>query len=201
MTQQNYHAIFVDSNYDWRYYKNLQKFSLSPADSLLYHEILALERPKYKRSIDQTTTLNKCPKVWYQLNIYEGKLYLYEPNDNGYNTNIVLTDSSFLRFNMDGPDPRIIDSAQILNAQSYRLFLPGINQMVDTLSIYILDWNTRLALFDYHASYGIRYRLMVASEASNLYPVIVNYSSRQKSREYIFPAINFDLFLEQLQLK
>ena len=104
---------------------------------------------------------------------------------------------------MDGADPILIDSVKqvgktALHLYSQRHFRP----QRDTISIYILDWERKIALFDYHNPYlENRYRLMVAAETSNTFSVVVNYSKNRKRFEYQFDPIDFKPYLTQLGLK
>ena len=68
-------------------------------------------------------------------------LYLYEPNDNGFNTNKVLSDSCLINFNMDGPYPILIDSVKQIGNTALHLFTKTYYKTdVDTISIYIIDF-------------------------------------------------------------
>ena len=198
-----YHAIYIDSNKDYKYFSNIKQFSLHGHDSAGMHLSLQEELKYKKQKINHSKIDSLFPKVWYQLNAYNKQLYLYEPNDNGFNTNKVLSDSCLINFNMDGADPILIDSVKqvgktALHLYSQRHFRP----QRDTISIYILDWERKIALFDYHNPYlENRYRLMVAAETSNTFSVVVNYSKNRKRFEYQFDPIDFKPYLTQLGLK
>jgi hypothetical protein len=202
LNKNYYQAIFIDSNSDWKYFKNLKQFSMHGVDSLAYSISVQEEIKHYKKTIRHSIIDSLFPKVWYQLNSYQNRLYLYEPNDNGFNTNKVLSDSSLINFNMDGPYVLLLDSIKQESKTDIHLYVKSYYTAdADIISIYILDWEKKIALFDYHNPFAEnRYRLMVAAETSNLIPVIVNYSKFQKGREFQFESIDFKPFLIQLGL-
>lgn len=203
MEKEFYHAIYIESNKDYKYFKNIKQFSLHGSDSIGMLLSVEEELKQYKQKISHSKIDSIFPRVWYQLNAYKNHLYLYEPNDNGFNTNKVLSDSCLINFNMDGPYPILIDSVKQIGKTALHLFTKTYYKPdVDTISIYILDWERKIALFDYHNPYLLnRYRLMVAAETSNTFSVIVNYSKYRKCFEYQFSPIDFEPYLNQLGLK
>jgi hypothetical protein len=198
-----YQAIFIDSNSGWKYFKNIKEFSMHGDDSIGYSLSIQEELNHYKNKIKHNPFDSLFPRVWYQLNAYNNHFYLYDPNDNGFNTNKVVSDSSFINFNMDGPYPILLDSVKQESKSIIHLFVKSYYTVdIAHISIYILDWERKIALFDYHNPFiENRYRLMVAAETSNTFPVIVNYSKHQKCREFQFNPIDFEPFLSQLGLK
>jgi len=198
-----YHAIYIDSNKDYKYFSNIKQFSLHGHDSIGMLLSLQEELKHKKQKINHSNIDSLFPKVWYQLNAYNNQLYLYEPNDNGFNTNKVLSDSCLINFNMDGADPILIDSVKQAGKTALHLYYQRhFRPKKDTISIYILDCDRKIALFDYHyPTLKNRYRLMVASETSNTFSVVVNYSKNRKRFEYQFDPIDFEPYLTQLGLK
>ena len=203
LEKEFYHAIYIDSNKDYKYFNNIKQISLHGSDSIGMLLSVEEELKQYKQKIRHSKIDSIFPRVWYQLNIYKNHLYLYEPNDNGFNTNKVLSDSCLINFNMDGPYPILIDSVKQIGKTALHLFTKTYYKTdVDTISIYILDWERKIALFDYHNPYlENRYRLMVAAETSNTFSVVVNYSKNRKRFEYQFDPIDFKPYLTQLGLK
>jgi len=192
-TDDIYHAIYIDDHKESRYYDRIADFSFSKQDTLSYLESLETLKGLKRRSLSRA-----LPRQWCELRAYKGKYYLYAPSDWGTNSRLIITDSTLIEFNMDGPYASRIDSTGSPGRNTWEFRLTAFDHFRTKLRIHIIDPKSQVAVFESIAE-GQNgpgyYRLMVAAARVRDFPIIVNYCKEAKRREFEFEKPDFQQLL------
>ncbi|HYG16464.1 MAG TPA: hypothetical protein VEC12_11975 [Bacteroidia bacterium] len=180
-----YHAIFIDSNKNSTYYNRIASFGLNSSDSALYSESVKYLNEKYPGTFKKVNF--DLPRQWVPLHYYQGKFYLYSPNDYMSNYLVGISDTTYIDYTGEGPVASRISSFTQMDSNTYEFSVVAWTQPDRTITIHILDKETGLAVFDDAnavvdpASHG--YSVMVPAENIRQFPIIVNYGI-QKFMEF-----------------
>lgn len=189
-TDDFYHAIYIDDHKDSKYYGRIADFTFSDRDSVSYRESLVSLKGIRKRRISGT-----LPRQWCELRAYKGRYYLYAPSDWGNNSRLIISDSTLIEFNMDGPYASRIDSLGSPGRNTWDFRLTVFDNFPTRLRIQMIDPEKKIAVFETHndgESGPGYYRLMVAADGVKNFPIIVNYCRERKQLEYTFESIDFE---------
>ena len=68
---------------------------------------------------------------------------------------------------------------------------------MNIIRIHIIDFTKKVAIFEFlnEKNPKYRYKLMIATSKTYLYPIIINHST-EKQFEFRFEDINFDILLK-----
>lgn len=193
-----YHMIYLETNKNSEYYKKIADFSFDKSDSLAYIESIKSILEVYPQKISKQEFPSKLPQFWCNLNLYKDSYYLYAPSDFGFNSNAILTDTSIVKFNMDGPYASIIDSIKTIDQNTFDFYLRIAYSTTEIITIHVIDWVNQIAIFDNHSeSEQYRYKLMVGLSNAKRFSIVVNYSKYNKRGEFNFDPIDFSKLLKQ----
>lgn len=192
-----YHMIYIETNKNSEYYNKIANFSFDKSDSLAYLESIKSILEIYPRKISKQEFPSILPHFWCNLNLYKDSYYLYAPSDFGFNSNAILSDTSIIKFNMDGPYAFIIDSIKTIDQNTFDFCVRSAYSTTEIITIHVIDWVNQIAIFDNHSeSEQYRYKLMVGLSNSKSFSIIVNYSKYNKRGEFNFDPIDFSKLLK-----
>lgn len=180
-----YHAIFIDSNKNSKYYNRIAAFGLNRSDSDLYSASVKYLNEKYPGKFKKVSF--ELPRQWVPLHYYKGKYYLYSPNDYMSNYLAGISDTTYIDYTGEGPVANRINSVTQVDSNTYEFSVTAWTQPDRKITIHILDKETGLAVFDDanavmdNTSHG--YSVMVPVENIRQFSIIVNYST-QKFMEF-----------------
>jgi hypothetical protein len=195
-----YHVVYIESSKKSNYYEWLTNFAFDNFDSLSYQEsINAIYEGNPQRRISKVKLNASLPRQWCGLNGYKDRFYLYAPSDWGNNSNLIVTDTTIIKYFMEGPYAYAIDSFKTINVNTFEFFVHSAYETTTKMSIHIIDWDRQIAIFDDHTEGDDRYSLMVGSSKARQFPIIVNYCKGKKQREFRFDKINFTKLLVKKQ--
>lgn len=192
-----YHAIFIDNNKSSKYYNWINKFKFSGNDSISYKESFKYAPLGKTIRLLKKQTAN-LPKKWCPLYLYKGKYYVYAPSDWGYNTRYKITDTTIIKYDMDGPYPGTLNRFQQIDRNTFAFSYTSVYQNNNKLTIHIIDWVNKIAVFEEASQAGASgFYLMVSAGNLKSFPIVVNYCEMQKQKEFKFDEPDFKVLLKK----
>lgn len=189
LSDHSYHAIFFDSSNNSGYINTIKKNSISkPEIDSLLKQSLEPSLGKVKKY-----NLKNIATIWLPLYLHNKNYYLYDPSDPGESTWVGITDTTILQLYFDlGIVASNIQKVKKINPQLIELNYYNRNLGSVYLKIHIIDQNNGIAVFEYpNNPLNERYMMMVKSEKSNKFPIIVNYCNENKMAEFEFEKPDF----------
>jgi hypothetical protein len=191
-----YHAIFIDTNKDSKYYNQINNFEFGEFDQQSYNQSLFYF--KENKSVFNKFKVGEIPTEWVVLKNYKGNLYNYYPSDFMSHFQIKLTDSTVILYTGEGPLANKIDSFEKISNNKYKFRVSGIYTGFSTLIFHIIDVKKGIAVIENQLeSNSSNYCLMIDSNKSNTLPIIVNYCETRKWREFNFEQPNYKQLLSE----
>lgn len=195
LTSEYYHAIFIDTKRESKFYDWLTNFEFDKGDQEVYNDNYQYVIQKTSKSI-LTVNLPKIPKNWIPVYTYQEQYYLYAPSDWGNAGKRMINDSAFVFWYMDGPMPFPLTSIkhEENGSLSLEMFEPFQGELTTKrITIHTIDPNNGLSLFEYmNEPEEYRFRLYVPVENAKQFDMIVNYCNNRKQLEFEFDDIDFD---------
>jgi hypothetical protein len=189
---RNYHAIFIDTNKQSTFYEHVLNFCFDDYDSASYDVSINYIVNEQKIKLKRSKIASSLPRNWSFLHNYKNKLYLYAPSDWGNNSRLIITDSTFVEYSMDGPTATAIKNFKAINKNSFEFLLFDANNKTNKVTLHMLDWANQIAvLYNHSSEEKYRYELIVGAAKAKSFPIIVNYSRYNKQREFVFDKIDF----------
>lgn len=191
-----YHAIFIDTNKDSRFYTYLEKNTKSPLDSAFYFE--GINRLKQNKVTITAHKITGIEKTWHPLYLYKGKYYVYSPSDGMYGDWVQINDSIFLSYAGGEMISKAIDHISKTGSNQVRLRVTGDDGKPEKIKIYTIDAGKGIALFEYpKKETAYRYELRVALSKIRRFPIIVNYCETNKQDEFEFKKPDYGRLLKK----
>jgi hypothetical protein len=196
----SYHAVFIENNASSIYYDWITDFSFDNSDSLSYKESLKSLQGEKPVKLNKTKIPKSLPRQWCTLNSYKNKYYLYAPSDWGNNSNLLINDTTIIEYFMEGPYAYVIDSFKIINRNTFEFSIQCSYRTTRKMTIYMIDWEKQIAVFDNHSEYDdYRYTMMVGKARARKFPIIVNYCKYEKQMEFDFGKADLKSILPKLK--
>ncbi|MFO7868967.1 MAG: hypothetical protein R6U95_06695 [Bacteroidales bacterium] len=199
VTDNFYHAIFIDTSHDSQYYSRLVHFDFDTYASQAYAGNHQFINKNCSHSFSQVNSTS-LPEKWLPVYKYKNNYYLYAPSDWGNAGRRMINDSAFVYWYMDGPFPVPLKKIKQTNRHTFVLEMSDISRAcieTHTITIFRLDSITNLSLFYFpQAHQKRRCRLYVPIENAHYFDVIVNYCDNQKQYEYEFDDIDCEQLIE-----
>jgi hypothetical protein len=176
------YSIFIDTAKNSAYYRKLTDFSIKGYSKENY-----TKATKHK--------LDKFPRKWRELFLYNGEYYVYYPCDFCSNYRISITDKTIIDYWCDGAY-----ASQILNYKSLNnntFYFHTLERGDRKLTIYLIDKLRGIAIFkkEYSVSGETGYDLMVDVEKIKEFPIIVNKCD-EKLIEMNFQTPDFETLIK-----
>lgn len=191
-----YHAIYIEKNKNSKIYDRITNFKFDHNDTISYNESIKYFYGDKQLKFTKYKIASTLPRQWCSLHNYKDRFYLYAPSDWGNNSNLIISDTTIIQFNMDGPYARIIDSCKTIDANTFEFTIKSNSTTVKKITIHVIDWEKQIAVFDNHAeNEAYRYTLMVSASEAREFPIVVNYCKVSKQREFKFDKTNFQELL------
>jgi len=204
ITDHAYNAIYIDTNRNSAYYKQLADFSFDKYENLDYYNIEFKKRGIHLKKM----RINDLPAEWVPLYLYKNKYYLYAPCDWGNMMRQILTDSLLIQWGMEGPWPYVLNTVKKIDSDTYSIFSKNYfsplhsTGIPEIINIHFINPERRIAVWEYVSEKreGYRYALFVAKENSKDFDIIVNYST-EKTDEFTFEQPDFVTLLKNKKKK
>lgn len=204
LTNHAYNAVYIDTNRNSAYYKQIADFLFDKYENLDYYNIEFKKRDIHLKK----TAIYDLPTEWIPLYLYKNKYYLYAPGDWGNMIRQMLTDSLLIQWGMEGPCPYVLNAVKKIDSDTYSIFSKnyfypshstGIHEIIN---IYFINPERKIAVWEYmnEKREEYRYALFVAKENSKDFDIIVNYST-EKTEEFIFERPDFLTLLKNKKKK
>lgn len=190
-----FHAIFIDSNKQSRYYSEISNFAFDDFDHDSYDNSLRYLKNNGIRLMRQP--VKGISKQWVVIKQYKNNFYAYRPSDFMYHYKISITDTSFVDYTGEGPTASKIVSFSKVDDATYKFRLTGLNAKERDLTIYIIDKQKGIALFC-EANYSY---LMIPVQNVRDIPIIVNYCATQKQVEFQFDMPDYNKLIGKRLVK
>ncbi len=194
VTKHYYHAIFIDTTRDSKYYDRLTDFEFGTFDLQSYegnYKYFKGQNPKAYKKVNST----EIPKNWIPVYLYKNHYYLYAPSDWGSARKRIINDSAFVYWYMDGPMPIPLTSVRKLEKDKYIIEMTDFFNKEPTirkLTIHQIEPKTGLSIFEFvDEPKKYKYQLYVPIESAKQFDMIVNYCDKQKQSEFNFDQIDF----------
>lgn len=186
-----YHAVYVDTNRNSKAYQKLTNFAFDSYYQEAFENNAHFIKEKYPDGYKIHNRTN-LPQKWLPIEKYKDRYYLYEPSDGGNIGRLIINDTSFVDWGMEGPFPLPFRSIQRMNKRQYLISLEDpFSETLENIRVTILDSKTKLSLFETIDSNGkVRYELYIPIEYANRFDVVVNYTTIGKQPEFEFDAID-----------
>jgi hypothetical protein len=190
---KSYHSIFIGKNTDTSAFdlknsdSDIKEFYQTETKQLLEkHHVTA-------RKID----FGDLARDWEALYVYKNEYYLYSPND-GANYEYLRFDDTIMIQNPVNHAVILLDSVFQVNQNTFDIKYYTENKAEKSvLRIHIVDTEKQIAVFEFlnEKREEYRYRLMIATQKTYLFPKIIN-NSTEKQFEFQFDAVDFDVLLK-----
>lgn len=200
ITNDFYHAIYIDTSQNSKYYNWLTNFDFDESESETYNDYYSYHKKKH--SYDKRLKNSNLLGGWLPIHQYKDKYYLYAPSEGGAIGRRIINDSAFVYWYMDGPFPTPLISIKKKAKSHYILkmndFGYGKREEEEILEIYQIDPKTRLSVFFFPEEIErYRYQLYVPKENAHYFDMVVNYCNSQKQLELEFDKIDFQALLKK----
>ncbi len=203
ITEDCYHAIYIDKTKQFEGYKWLTDFRFDEYDSEAYNGYCSYLKEKNPAAFSKLN-LKGIPKNWLRLYPYKGKHYLYAPSDWGNAGRKMINDSAFVYWYMDGPSPQPLKRVSQIGKRCFSIELasPEENPVNQKVNIYLLDEATQLYLFEFaDEAINFRYQFYTPKESAKNFDLIVNYCNSQKQLEFDFEKVDYQAAFQKANLK
>ena len=200
ITEDYYHAIYIDTTRQSKFYNRLTDFEFDKSDLQLYQGNYQYVKGKLPNSFKPGKV--DVPEHWIPVFHYKSNYYLYAPADWGNAGRRLINDSAFVYWYMDGPSPVPISNFKKLSENQYVLEIEPFNssEKKQQLKIYTIDSETQLSVFEFSDEpEQHRYQLYIPKENAKYFDMIVNYCDNQKQLEFKFDRIEFDKLIKNIR--
>jgi hypothetical protein len=187
-----YHAVYIEKNKKSNYYNLVTNCDFINSDSLSYLASIEHIFGEAQTTFRKNKISSTLPKQWCPLYNFKDEFYLYAPSDWGNKQNLLINDSTIIRYFMDGPYASLIDGFKMVGEDKFEILILNSFGSVNKINITMLDWKKQIAIFeDESQPESQRYQLMVGASMARNFPIIVNYSPEQKQSEFTFDKIDY----------
>jgi len=188
-------SIFIETNKNSKFYKNITSFKFGMFDKESYDESLDyLKKNKIKLKKQKTFLLSK---KWIALKLYSEQFYAYYPCDFYSYYQVSVNDTTYIDWTGEGPIANKILSQKKLNDTTFKIKVTGILEQDRTITINIIDKPRGIAVFtEETAQNGKKQFLMIMADQIKTVPFIVNNCETSKQSELKFEEPNFDKLLK-----
>jgi uncharacterized protein (UPF0333 family) len=192
VTNNYYHAVYIEKNRKSKDYKNLLNFKMAKWDADGYKENLTYLK---KHEAIKTKVLVNLAKEWMPLYKYKGKYYIYSPSEWGNIDRRILTDSTLIYWSMESPTPAPFQVVKKINQHTYFIQSKAFyldEKPFSKLTIHIIDVKKNITIWESTLSNGSKhYGLYVARQNAANFDMIVNYCNEHKVMEFQFDQIDY----------
>lgn len=191
----DYHAIYIDTDKESEHRKRLLDFQFGAQDSLNYFQWFNYFEDNGVGEFDNHDLMD-IDQEWIPVYRYEDGFYLYTPNDWGNTGRILISDSTFTSWNMEGPHPNLLQSIKKMG-NDYRIVYANSMRFpeIDSLDLITLDNKTKLsAIVDPSKSDTFVHCLYIPKNKNANFDLIVNYSKIDPIEEMDFEKIDWSQY-------
>lgn len=142
---------------------------------------------------------HRLPENWVNIYKYKGDWILYFD----YNVKNILSDSSLIKFYMEGPLSSVISEYKSIgNSHDFKLLEYNWENPADNLKselqIKIIDPNNLISIWKFINDEEVSYQLMIPADKAGVYPVMVIMSSELSDDETdIFDKVDLEKIWEE----
>jgi len=186
----SYNYVYIDTNRSSKYYDWLTSFQFSEFNirSLEAYGVTGVNSSDDLKE----NRISDLPKNWLPLYSLDSEHYIYKPSDFGNAGRRILSDSSFIKWYMDGPMPHSILSYTRKELEWHRFELELYDGVTETLIIYPLYEARQIYVFEFpNEDERYRYRLYIPASRARDFDIVVN-TGNEKAWEYDFDLIDFE---------
>jgi hypothetical protein len=188
-----YHVIFIDKNTD------TSAFDLKNSDKDIqdFYQIETKQLLEKYHTTAQKIDFGRLARDWKALYVYKNEYYLYSPND-GVNAEYLRFDDAIIIQNPLNNATMLLDSVLQINPNTFEVKYYTENESEkNVLRIHIVDTAKQIAVFEFFNKKRKedRYKLMIATRKTYLFPTIIN-NSTEKQFEFQFDTVDFDVLLK-----
>jgi len=193
-TKHYYHAIYIEKNRESTFYQQLTDFTFDKWDIESFKGNYEAIKKMYSNPY-KVFKHPALPTEWLPLYSYKGTYYLYAPSDWGYAGRRIITDSTLVYWDMDGPSPMPLTTFQKNNDKKYSLthFQPyNTDGNTNQIIIHIIDSKNKIAVWEFtNEAKDYQYQLYVPKENAKNFDMINNYCDYMKQMEFKFDTIDY----------
>lgn len=183
----DYHAVFVDTNRHSEFRNRLVNFKVPKFYIDSYSRSLQLMKSSCLSPVKPSSNYN-LPNNLLPINTYKSSWYLYAPSDWGNAGRRILTDSTFVIWQMDGMFPYPIISRKQTTANIIELkiaYCDRPNGGQETILIHLDKVDKGIFKFEFPERLdNDRFEWYTSVENEKYFDLIVNYSKNTKWVEY-----------------
>lgn len=179
-------------------------FLLKDKDHKIY-----IDPNKKSKCYEQINNFKSFPKLnskklvlynyWIPLKKYDFKYFLYAPCDWGQNIKIAIYDNNIYFEGWEISSYNLLKSSKI-SLNHYSISYLGIDNNLEKIEIFYIDKKKGIAVFKFIRNKNeITYKLMLESNKSKLFPIIVNDCKNDKFNEFNFQDIEFQKEIKKVK--
>ncbi len=199
-----YHAVYIDTNRNSIFYKELADFSFDKYENMDEYNKQLKEKGIHLHKV----TTPGLPVEWVPLYLYKNKYYVYSPSDKGELNRRILNDSLLIFWSIEGPIPYVLLSVKKVNEQTYTVHTKDVFVQAgdffrpEIVNIYMIDPEKKIAVWEYKSlnQKEYTYELYIARESIQKFDMIVNYCKTDKMSEFNFDTPDFTKLLEKISI-
>ena len=197
--KHSYQKVFIEKNRNSKEYKSLLEIKMDDDDGSLYVNNLAGLTHIYHNF--KSFINEDFPKNWLPLNNYKNRLYIYFPSERGESGRISLTDSTLIKWSIEGPSPQAILMVKQLNKVTWKItskyFYNGWK--AKRVIVHIIDEKSKMAVWEYLGEKGInQYNLCIPFEHAKEFDMVVTSCLQNRTNEFVFGKIDYKALLKKV---
>lgn len=167
------HFIFIDHNRRSKFYEPLLNFALNTSAQEQYDDFLKKQQDKTPVSLPPD-----LPRQWVAVHEYQNDYCAYYPSDFGNQYRVLLKETAFIGFQMDGPELYRLASVERPDRSHWVLRCSsGENIRLERIAPRSPVWRWK---------FSDRTYFMTPAETLRTLPLVVNYCKEQKQMEFDF---------------
>ncbi|MBX9733078.1 MAG: hypothetical protein K2X37_03370 [Chitinophagaceae bacterium] len=203
ITKEDAHFVFWETNKDSKFYKIVPDSKMNRFERDTYLE--SLNQLRSNKTVFKKFNLKGLAKEWIILQVYQGKICLYSPNDYYSHFMLQFTDSTMIYRSGEGPKAMPISQIQQVNPHHYEFI---IKDRINKVEVNLVDKEKGIAVFTFnqtivsngHTETRIWHSFMIDKAKMRKVPFIVNYSLNSKAFELDFDEVDFSKTIQEKKL-
>ena len=200
ISDEAYHAIFIDSNKNSVFYNYVSDFTINDFAKNSFNN--SIDYLRSKKIQLKKKSYYALPEEWVMLVSYKGNMYVNSPNDYYSHYKMKLTDSVLIHWDGEGPQATYVKQYHKIDSITFQFSMQSIWSPKINLTIKYWDKSKGIAVFKfYYYNIGDKkmqtyFQLMCEVKKMRNIPILINYSDTEKAYEVDVDNIDYSKYFK-----